>query len=180
MRQTIIACALFVLMAGSDAHSGGILRIFGGAGSGEFYRGGGGAAFGLDIPVSEERAFYLGLHFTAHNGSKDQVLPDGISGGSAVIGDASQSQIGAEIGVSLASYPWVVRPTVGGGISRIALDSGTIVLNSEIRSLFSAGATVGYMITETAMVGFDVRVMRVGDLGNSVAGYVTLGTTFGN
>ena len=46
--------------------------------------------------------------------------------------------------------------------------------------MFYAGATVGRMVAETALIGLEVRMMRVGDLGNSVAGYVTLGTTFGN
>ena len=74
----------------------------------------------------------------------------------------------------------MVRPSAGGGISRIALDSGTVVLMPELRSMFYGGITVGRMVTETALVGFEVRVMRVGDLGNSVAAYATLGTTFGN
>ena len=134
----------------------------------------------MDIPVTEDRSFYAGVQVTFHNGSENRTLPDAISGGTGVIGDASQSQIGAEIGVSLGSFPWVFRPAVGGGISRISLDSGTVVLTSERRSMFYAGATVGYMIAETALIGFEVRVMRVGDLGNSVAGYITLGTTFGD
>ena len=180
MKRQITACILFLLLASSQAHAGGVLRIFGGAGSGDFYRGGGGASFGLDIPISDERAFYLGAQFTFHNGCENKTLPDGISKGTAVIGDASQSQIAAEIGASIASHPWVFRPAAGGGISRIALDSGTVVLTSERRSLIYVGATVGRMIAETAMIGFEVRAMRVGDLGNSVSGYLTLGTTFGN
>ncbi len=180
MRHTIVMCALLVLFAGSNVQAGGILKIFGGAASGDFYKGGGGAAFGYDIPVSDNRAFYAGIQFTFHNGAKDRPLPDAISGGTSVLGDASQSQIAAEIGATLGAYPWVVRPSAGGGISRIALDSGTVVLMSEIRSMFYGGITVGRMVTETALVGFEVRVMRGGDLGNSVAAYATLGTTFGN
>jgi len=180
MRQLIAACILFLLLATSPTDAAGVLRIFGGTGAGGFYRGGGGASFGMDIPISDERAFYLGAQFTFHNGSENRILPDPISGSIDEIGDASQSQIGAEIGASIASHPWVLRPVVGGGISRIALDSGTIVLTSERRSMIYAGATIGRMITETAMIGIEVRAMRVGDLGNSVAGYLTLGTTFGN
>jgi len=180
MRHTIVTCALLLLFGATNADAAGILRILGGAGSGDFYGGGGGASFGFDIPVSEERAFYLGTQFTFHNGSKGKILPDPISGGAGVVGDASQSQIGAEIGASLGAYPWMVRPTVGGGISRIALNSGTVVLTSEIRSMFYGGVTVGRMVAETALLGIEVRAMRVGDLGNSFAVYATLGTTFGN
>ncbi len=179
MRRLTMLCCLIVLCAGSDAHAGGILRIFGGSGSGDFYRGGGGASFGVDIPVSEDRAFYAGMQFTFHNGSENKTLPDGISGSASLLGDASQSQIGAEVGGSLGSHPWVIRPTVGGGISRIALDSGTIVLTSEIRTMLYGGVTIGRMIADTALIGVEVRAILVGDLGSSVAGYLTLGTTFG-
>lgn len=179
MRHLFVTCLVLVLYGAPEAEAAGILRIFGGAGSGDFYRGGGGASFGFDIPVSEDRAFYAGVQFTFHNGSKDKPLPNGITNGVGVIGDASQSQIAGEVGVSLGSYPWKVRPTVGGGISRISLDSGTVVLTSEIRSLVYGGIVVGRMIAETALIGIDVRVMRVGDMGNSIAGYLTLGTTFG-
>ena len=179
MRHTIVTCVLFVMLGmATETHAEGVLRIFGGVGSGEFYRGGGGTSFGFDVHVSDERAFYAGVQFTFHNGDENKQLPDGISGGNNVIGDASQSQIAAEIGVTLGSYPWVVRPTVGGGVSRIALDSGTVVLTSEVRSLIYGGITAGRMVAETALVGIEVRVMRVGDLGNSVGGYLTLGTTF--
>lgn len=179
MRHAIVTTMMVILLGAGPAHAGGMLRIFGGAGTGEFYRAGGGASFGFDIPVSEERAFYTGIHFTFHNGSENKVLPDGISGGTSVVGDASQSQIGLEVGVSLGSRPWVFRPVVGGGLSRITLDSGTVVLSSERRLLLYAGATFGRMIAETALLGVEVRAMRVGDLGNSVSAYLTLGTSFG-
>ena len=179
MRNLIVICVLAVVMGGSKAHAGGILRIFGGAGTGDFYRGGGGASFGFDIPVSDERLVYLGTHFTFHNGTENRTLPDALSGGSAEIGDVSQSQIGAEIGLSLGSFPWVIRPTVGGGVARITLGSVTAVLTPAKRSVVYVGTTVGRMVTETAMVGIEVRAIRVSDLGNAVAGYLTLGTTFG-
>ena len=84
------------------------------------------------------------------------------------------------VGVSLGSRPWVFRPVVGGGLSRITLDSGTVVLSSEKRLLLYGGALVGRMIAETALLGVEVRAMRVGDLGNSVSAYLTLGTSFGS
>ena len=181
MRRIVAAVLIGLVMGVMPVEAAGVLRIFGGMGSGDFYRGGGGASFGFDIPISEERAFYLGTQFTFHNGSENRTLPAGVVGGLVgEIGDASQSQIALEIGATIASHPWVFRPTVGGGISRIALDSGTIVLTSERRTMVYGGATVGRMIAETAMIGIEVRAMRVGDLGNSVAGYLTLGTTFGN
>ena len=181
MKRILLVGLLFSLSFAGHAESAGVLRIFGGAGTGDFYRGGGGASFGFDIPVSEDRAFYLGGQFTFHNGSENRTLPAGVVGGVAgEIGDASQSQIGLEVGATIASHPWVFRPAVGGGMSRISLDSGTIVLTSERRSMIYGGATLGRMIAETAMIGVEIRAMRVGDLGNSVAGYLTLGTTFGN
>ena len=179
MRHVIFICVLSAWAGSSPAAAEGTLRIFGGSATGDFYLGGGGASFGLDLS-SSDRALYAGVHFTFHNGSQDKVLPDGISMGTDVIGDASQSQVGGEIGVSIRAHPWVVRPTMGGGISRLTLDSATVVLTSEIRSVLHGSVTIGRMITETALIGAEIRVMWVGDLGNSVAGYLTLGTTFGN
>jgi hypothetical protein len=181
MKRITMMVTMLAVFGAMPVEATGVLRIYGGAGTGDFYRGGGGASFGFDIPISEERAFYLGGQFTFHNGSENRILPAGVVAGLAdEIGDASQSQIGLEIGATIASHPWIFRPAVGGGMSRISLDSGTIVLTFERRGMVYGGATLGRMIAETAMIGIEVRAMRVGDLGNSVAGYLTLGTTFGN
>ena len=182
MKRSHCIAAFFtlgILVSTSQASAAVYLSGFGGYGSGDFYGAGFGASAGVERPFSTRRAFVIGLRTAYHAGSSGIDLPVSVSS-LQLQGDASQTQVGVEIGAVWMRQPLLIATVGTVGAAIVSFDVANVNLDSEAKFMVGPGLMIGKQVGSSGIVGLEFKYTRVSDFDSSLGVFLTFGGFWGS